>query len=233
MADREHCILVALEAPVDQSSGFTAASLEAYKESLHRYVWQALAPFSVKGGFHVHAERTVFEVDDPAGGEHATDVVFGGLDPGLFCRLLAHWRALPLRAALAAASYVPPDVPGYLPAEVERAWADGSDVDLAFSPGSLAARTAGFEAENDLRAPAWAREATMARKLAQGYYDFEAGFFSLAHGSSKVTREQVDAVEARPEAYALVFVPVRGPASAPPARDGRRRAAAPAPQGRG
>ncbi len=205
----EHCILVHLEAPVDQASGFTAESLEAYKDSLHQYVWDALSPLFVNGGFSIPPERWVFEVDDPDGAVHATDVVFGGLDPGLFGRLFAKWRAIPLREALKSASKVPGDAPGFGAGEIEKAWADMSNIDLAFTPASQAEREAGFHDEDDLNSPDWAYDAYIARKQAQGYYDFQAGFFSLVHGSSKVSPEQVSEVEGHAENYALVFVPVK------------------------
>lgn len=208
MPDGEHCILLHLEAPVDQSSGFDPKSLEAYKDALHRYVWEALDPLAVEGGFQVVHDRWVFEVDDPAGGSHPTDVILGGLDPRVFTRILGQWSAFPLQAALESASGVPDDVEGYRPEDIERLWAQETEVDHAFSEASMAARRAGFEAEDDLNTPPWAFDAHLAKKQAQGFYEFDTRFFSLAHSSSKLTRPQLLEVQEHPESYALVFVPV-------------------------
>lgn len=208
MPDREHCVLLHLETPVDQSSGFDAKSLEEYKEALHRYVWESLDALSVDGGFKVVHDRWVFEVDDPAGGSHATDTVFGGLDPRLFGRLLDKWSRVPLQAALSSAAVVPGDVAGCRPEDIERTWSDAAMVEHAFDDESLAKRRAGFDDSDDLATPPWAFGALLAKKQASGFYEFDSGFFSLAHSSSKVTAEQLEEVKANPANYALVFVPV-------------------------
>jgi hypothetical protein len=205
----EHCILVQLGQPVDQKTGLDVKSLEAYKGRLHAYVWQELEPLAVDGGFHVVPERWVFEVDDPAGGTHATDVVFGGLDPALFRRLFATWRQRPLEAALRAASAVPDGRPGYRRADIEAVWADPSRVIDAFSQESLVDRRRWMEVDDDLNAPEWELDRRAADRLASGFYAYDADFFSLPHGSSKLTHDQVAEVEGHPQSYALVFVPAR------------------------
>ncbi len=209
MTGGEHCILVHLEQPVDQKSGFDAPSLEAYKQSLHEYVWQSLDPLMADAQFGVVHERWVFEVDDPAGGSHATDVVFGGLDPGLFGRLFERWRRRPLKAARAHAAEVPGDEPGYGKEDIDAVWADMSNIDRAFSPESLEGRRTWHEVENDLDVPDWEHHARLSKKLASGFYAFDSGFFSLAHGSSKLTPQQLAEVRADPASFALVFVPAK------------------------